>query len=95
MNKAQMADRLATRTGRDKGAATEAMDSVFLMIGEPLANGDEVRIAAFGTSAAKTQPARTGRNPRTGEAISISAWQSQSIKAGKAFRDAVNAGGKL
>ena len=68
---------------------------MFLMIGEPLANGDEVTIATFGTFAARTRPARTGRNPRTVEAISISAWQSPSIKAGNALRDAVNASGKL
>ena len=56
-----------------------------------LANGEEVRIAGFGTFAAKTRAARTGRNPQTGEAISISASKSPSFKAGKALRDAVNA----
>ena len=91
MNKAEMADRLATRTGMKKAAAKDAVDSVFATIGEALANGDEVRIAGFGTFAARTRPARTGCNPRTGEAISISASKSPSFKAGEALRDAVDA----
>ena len=91
MNKVEMADRLAARTGVSKAAARDAVDSVFATIGEALANGDEVRIAGFGTFAARTRPARNGRNPRTGEAITILASTSPSFKAGKALRDALNA----
>ena len=92
MNKAEMADRLATRTGLNKVGARDAVDSMFTVIGEDLANGEEVRIAGFGTFAARTRPTRTGRNPRTGGAISISASKSPSFKAGKAIGDAVNGG---
>ena len=91
MNKAEITDRLAARIGLNKAAARDAVDGVFATIGEALANGEEVRIAGFGTFAAKTRAARTGRNPQTGEAISISASKSPSFKAGKALRDAVNA----
>ncbi len=91
MNKGEMADRLAARTGLNKAAAREAVDGVFEMIGEALANGDEVRMAGFGSFGLKSRPARTGRNPRTGEPVSISASKSPSFKAGKALRDAVNA----
>ena len=91
MNKVEMADRLAARTGVSKAAARDAVDSVFATIGEALANGDEVRIAGFGTFAARTRPARNGRTPRTGEAITISASTSPSFKAGKALRGALNA----
>ena len=94
MNKAEMADRLAARTGMNEVAAKDAVDSVFATIGEALANGDEAWIAGFGTFGAGNRPARTGRNPRTGEAISISASKSPSFKAGKTLRDAVNAGGR-
>ena len=92
MNKAEMADRLAARTGLNKAAARDAVDTMFATIGEGLADGDEVRIAGFGTFAARTRPARTGRNPRTGVAVSISASKSPSFKAGKALTDAVNGG---
>ena len=73
MNKAEMADRLAARTGLNKAAARDAVDSMFAVIDEDLANGEEVRIAEFGTFTARTRAACTGHNPRTGEAISISA----------------------
>ena len=76
----------------NKAAARGAVDSVFATIGEALANGNEVRIEGFGTFGARNRPTRTGRNPRTGEATSISASKSPSFKAGKALRDAVNAG---
>ena len=94
MNKAEMADRLAARTGMNEVAAKDAVDSVFATIGEALENGDEVRIAGFGTFGTRNRPARTGRNPRTGEAISISAAISPSFKAGETLRDAVNTGGR-
>ena len=92
MNKVEMADRLAAQTGMSKAAARDAVDSVFTTIGEALANDDEVRIAGFGTFAARTRPARTGRNPGTGEAITISASKSPSFKPGKALKDDVNGG---
>ena len=92
MNKVEMAERLAARTGMNRVAAREAVDGVFATIGEALANGDDVRIADFGTFGARNRPARTGRNPRTGEAIWISASRTPSFKAGKALRDAVNTG---
>ena len=92
MNKAEMADRLAARTGLNKVGASDAVDSMFAVIGEALADGEEVRIAGFGTFTARPRPARTGRNPKTGEVISTSASKSPSFKAGKAIRDAVNGG---
>ena len=91
MNKVEMADRLAARTGLRKSAAKEAVDGVFAVIGDALANGEEVRIAGFGTFGTRSRPARTGRNPRTGEAVSISASTSPTFKAGKTLKDAVNA----
>ncbi len=63
MNKAEMTDGLAARTYMNKDVARDAVDSVFATIGEALANGDEVRIAGFGTFATRSRPARTGRNP--------------------------------
>ena len=92
MNKAEMADRLAARTGLSKLAARKTVDGVFAVIGDALADGEEVRIAGFGTFGTRSRPARTGRNPRTGEAVSISASTSPTFKAGKSLKDAVNAG---
>ena len=92
MNKAEAADRLAARAGLSKAAARGAVDGLFAVIGEALANGEEVRIAGFGTFGTRNRPARTGRNPRTGEAVSISASTSPTFKAGKTLKDVVNEG---
>ena len=92
MNKTEMADRLAARTGLSKGAARDAVDGVFAIVGEALADGEEVRLPGFGTFGTRSRPARTGRNPRTGEAVSISAPTSATFRAGKTLKDAVNAG---
>ena len=95
MNEVEMADRLATRSGLSKSVAKEAADGVFAAIGDALANGEEVRIAGFGTFATRSRPARTGRNPRTGEAVSISASTSPMFKAGKTLKDTVHAGSRV
>ena len=90
MNKAQIADRLAGRMGLTKAAAAGAVDAVLEAIGEALANHEEVRLAGFGTFATKHRPARTGRNPQTGEVVSIPASVAPAFRAGKALKDAVN-----
>ena len=92
MNKAGMVDRLAARTGLGKSAAKKAVDGVFAVIGDALVDGEEVRIAGFGTFGTRSRPARTGRNPSTGEAVSISASMSPTFKPGKTLKNAVNTG---
>ena len=87
-----MADRLAARTGLGKSVARDAVDGVFAAIGDALANGEEMRIAGFETFGTRSRPARTGRNPRSGEAVSIPASTSPTFKAGKTLKDAANAG---
>ena len=70
------------------------VDAVFEVIAEALAREEAVRIAGFGTFETKSRSARTGRNPRTGESVSIPASKAPSFKAAKALRDAVNGGRK-
>jgi len=55
-----------------------------------LKKGDQVALVGFGTFSVKARAARTGRNPRTGEAIQIKASNNPGFKAGKALKDAVN-----
>ena len=92
MNKTDMADCLAVRTGLSKSAARDAVDGVFAIIGEALADGEDVRLPGFGTFGTRSRPARTGRNPRTGETVSISASISPTFRAGKTLKDTVNMG---
>ena len=90
MNKSHIADRLAGRMGFSKSAAVGTVDAVFETISETLAKHEEVRITGFGTFATKHRPARTGRNPRTGEAVSVPASVAPAFRAGKALKEAVN-----
>ena len=93
VNKTEIAGRVADRIGVGRSAAGDAVDTVFEAIAETLAKGEDVRIVGFGTFGTRSRPARTGRNPRTGESLNISASTTPTFKAGKPLRDAVNAGG--
>lgn len=90
MNKGQLAERLAGRTGMSRATAKDAVDGVFATIGEALANGEEARILGFGTFATRNRPARTARNPRTGETMAVAASTVPVFKPGRTLKDAVN-----
>ena len=75
-----------------KAQAAGAVEAVFAAIGEALAEGEDVRVAGFGTFVVKNRPARAGHNPRTVESVSIPASTVPSFEAAKALRDAVNVG---
>lgn len=90
MNKAELIDTVASQAGLSKTDAASAVDSVFSVITKTLRNGDSVTLVGFGTFAVSDRAARTGRNPRTGEAITIPASKSPKFKAGKALKDALN-----
>ena len=92
MKKSDLAGRVADRIGLSQSAAGNVVDAVFEAVGEALANGEEVRIAGFGNFGSRNGPARTGRNPQTGESLSIPASPAPAFKAGKSLKDAVNDG---
>ena len=93
MNKSDMVQALADRTGLSKADATRAVEAVFDpesgLIAAALRGGDRVQITGFGTFEAKERRARTGRNPRTGTEIKIGPTISASFRPGKALKDAV------
>ena len=89
MNKSELSERLAERTGMSRIAAKEAVDGVFGAIGESLANGEDVRILGFGTFGVRNRSARNARNPRTGEAILVAASTVPVFKPGRTLRNAV------
>ena len=90
MNKNDVIDVVAERTGLAKSDAARAVEAVISTVTEALQKGDAVALSGFGNFVAKSRAARTGRNPRTGEAIAIPASRVPSFKAGKALKDAVN-----
>ena len=90
MNKAELIDAVAEGADISKADATRAIDTMLNSITSSLKGGDQVTLVGFGTFAVKERAARTGRNPRTGEAINIPASKVPGFKAGKALKDAVN-----
>ena len=90
MNKTQLIDVVATKTGLTKKAAEAAVNAANEAITEALKAGDKVQIIGFGTYEVKERAAREGRNPKTGETITIAASKSPVFSAGKALKDAVN-----
>lgn len=72
-----------------KAQAARAVDAMVDAISQALAAGKKVTITGFGTFMVSKRAARTGRNPKTGETISIPAMKVPRFKAGKALKDAV------
>ena len=79
---------IVEKTGLSKKEATTAVDAFTATVSEALGNGDSVGLIGFGTFEAKVRPARTGRNPQTGEPLSIPEKTVPVFKAGKKLRDA-------
>ncbi|MGN6122332.1 MAG: HU family DNA-binding protein [Sphingomonas oligoaromativorans] len=90
MNKQELIGAVAESAGLTRNDAGKAVESVFDSISSALKKGDEVRLVGFGTFSVSKRKASTGRNPRTGEPMSISASTQPKFKAGKGLKDAVN-----
>ncbi len=90
MNKNDLISAVADSSGLTRSDATKAVESVFDSIGKALKKGDEVRLVGFGTFSVAKRKASTGRNPRTGEPMTIKASNQPKFKAGKGLKDAVN-----
>lgn len=90
MNKQELIQAVADKSGLTQKDVKTALDATLAVIGETLAKGDEVVLVGFGTFSVRTQKARTGRNPQTGEKLTISAKKVPSFKAGKGLKEAVN-----
>lgn len=90
MNKLELISAVAERTGLTKAKAAEAVEAVFAVIEETLKRKEEVRLVGFGTFSVSTRKTSQGRNPRTGEPITLPAASSVRFRMGKALREAVN-----
>ncbi len=90
VNKLDLISAVADDASLTRAQASEAVDAVFKAIETALKKEEEVRLVGFGTFATAKRKAATGRNPRTGEEISIPASTSVRFKPGKGLKDAVN-----
>ncbi len=91
MNKNDLISKVAESANMTKGDAAEAVEATLNSITSELANGGEVRLVGFGTFSVSHRAETQGRNPRTGETMTIAASNNPKFKAGKALKDAVNA----
>ena len=90
MNKNELIAAVADQAGLTKADASKAVEAVFDTITSALKKNDDVRLVGFGTFSVSKRKASTGRNPRTGEPMTIAASTQPKFKAGKGLKDAVN-----
>ncbi len=89
MNKAELIEVAAKETGLSKAAANKALDAMVAAVTKAVSKGDTVTLVGFGTFKSAKRAARTGKNPKTGEAIKIAATTVPKFTAGTAFKTAV------
>ena len=89
MNKSEMISGMVEKSGLSKKDCETALGAALKVVEDALKAGDKVQLVGFGTFEVKERAARTGRNPKTKEAIQIPASKSPAFKAGKALKDAI------
>jgi len=90
MNKSELIEAIANHSKLNKTEAGRALDSLIKTIENTLKNGEPVTLVGFGSFEVKERAERKGRNPQTGEEITIAAARIPSFKPGKALKNAVN-----
>ncbi|MDD4333671.1 MAG: HU family DNA-binding protein [Candidatus Pacebacteria bacterium] len=89
ISKDALSDAIVKKTAVSKRVATDALNAIIDEVTTTLAKGGQVTITGFGTFKVSKRAARTGRNPKTGEALKIPAMKVPKFKAGKSLKDAV------
>ena len=90
MNKAELIAAVTEASGVSKKDTEAVIKATFDKIADAMAAGDKVQLIGFGTFETRERGERTGKNPRTGETVTIAACKAPAFKAGKALKDAVN-----
>ena len=89
MNKTEFINAVAEKEGIEKKCAEKAVNAVFATIARELAKGEKIQLVGFGTFEIRERAEKQGRNPRTGETMTVPASKVPAFKAGKALKDAV------
>ena len=90
MNKTELVAAMAEKTELSKKDAEKALKAFTDVVAEELKKGEKVQLVGFGAFEVAEREAREGRNPRTGETMTIAASKSPKFKAGKALKDSLN-----
>ena len=89
MNKTEPVDAVATQAELSKQDAKKAVEALFETISNTLAKEEKIQLIGFGTFEVRERAARTGRNPQTGEEMTIPASKAPAFKPGKELKAAV------
>ena len=89
MNKTELIAAVAEKTDLSKKDADAAVSAVLGAITDALKAGDKIQLVGLGTFEVRNRAAKQGRNPRTGETMTVPASKVPAFKAGKALKDAV------
>lgn len=92
MTKSDLIQRVSKEAGLSQSQTSKVVNAVFDVITEALQHGEDVRITGFGTFKVTQTGERIGRNPRTGEQITIPAGKRPSFSAGASLVEAVRGG---
>jgi len=90
MNKKEIIEKLAFRTGQTKAEAQKSLESFLDLITDTLQNGEKITLVGFGTFDVQQVQGRTGRNPQTGQPMQIKPKKRVRFKAGAELSGAVN-----
>ncbi|MFI7449514.1 HU family DNA-binding protein [Nonomuraea sp. NPDC049714] len=94
MNKTELAAAVATTTGKTKADVAEIVNAVFNTIQDTVATGEDVVVIGFGKFERVHRPARTAKNPSTGEDVDVAESHAPKFRPGAGFKDVVNSGGR-
>lgn len=94
MTKADLVELIYERVGSSKKDACDAVEAIFGIIRESLRRGEKVKISGFGSFVIHDKRARRGRNPQTGEPITICSRRVLSFKPSQVLKKSVNNGTK-
>ena len=89
MTKAELIAAIADKAGLRPDQAKSVLDAFVACVGDALAKGEDVRLVGFGTFTAVTKPARTARNPRTGESVALPEQRAVKFRVGEGLKHAV------
>jgi DNA-binding protein HU-beta len=90
MNITELAERVATKQSLDKGQTRKVIEAALQAVVDAAKGGDEVALPGFGKFKVQDRPEREGRNPTTGEAMTLAARRKLAFSPAKAVKDALN-----
>ncbi len=90
MTKADIVERIHQKIGFSKKESSEMVESVFSILKNTLESGEKIKIAGFGNFVVKQKADRRGRNPQTGDTITIAARRILTFKPSQVLKNSIN-----